>query len=720
MRKILGLFVLCLLIVQYSCTSPYNEIQNGISLNSDGYVITVTTKGDKAFRLGVRDAGDTKALESIFLGPSSTDNTKFSIIESNGNIGIETSYGKLLVNTESLNWWLTSNDKDLINAGVIIPGDTMQVFSFYSKGDAYGSGNLTTKELIKHEANTVMSNGTCDVPYLWNTSGFSVFGVTVSDDVPASWKSDNSGNYKWTFKGDAADMYLTISATAEDATKNLMSLTGKMQLPPKWTFGFMQSYWGWSSGEFIMEQAENFRNKKLPIDAFIYDFEWYTTKPDYAVKPKGEENFSDFDFNPALFSDPARQLKEIKDKNIKSIGIRKPRLGDKELLEMAHKKHWITEKSDYQNRDMDYRKPELREWYKEQNRSLVKAGLSDGWWLDEGEAYYSCYYWWTTSLLELNKEIKPNQRFFTLNRAFSPGAQRLGFITWNGDIHSQWKNLLETPADLLNWSLSGMFLGTCDIGGFGGDKEQPDVETVVRWYQAGVFFPIMRAHSNIFCTPRFPWLWDEEKIGKALNLRYQLLPYIYSLAHKAYAENVPMMRPLMMEYPNDEKVKGMTDQWFFGDGLMAAPVMNPGDKRLIYLPKGTWYDFFTGDKIDGGKTLNLDVARDEIPVYVKAGTIIPMGPVIQYADEKTDKPLEVRVFSGADAEFTLYEDDGSSEDYQNGAVRKTIFKWDDKSKTFSWNVSGSYSGGNIFKEINVVLGDNSKLLKIGKSGEIKL
>ena len=280
---------------------------------------------------------------------------------------------------------------------------------------------------------------------------------------------------------------------------------------------FLQSQWGWQDRNYIENTLHKFREKKLPVDAFIYDFEWYTPFPDYAVGNKGVANFPDFSFNPKLFPDPEKQIKDYQEEGVKFIGIRKARLGDSLRLAMAHNNNWITF-SEYNNRDMDFRNPELREWYIQQSTPLLKTGI-DAWWNDEGESYYSCYYWWNKAEYDMLAEVRPGARHFSINRSFSPGNQRLGYCTWNGDIKSGWKNLQETPADLLNWSLSGMFYGSCDIGGFGSGD--PDKEIMVRWFQAAVFFPIMRAHSNIFVTPHFPWLWDEATIRKALNLRYR-------------------------------------------------------------------------------------------------------------------------------------------------------------------------------------------------------
>jgi alpha-glucosidase len=205
---------------------------------------------------------------------------------------------------------------------------------------------------------------------------------------------------------------------------------------------------------------------------------------------------------------------------------------------------------------------------------------------------------------------------------------------------------------------------------------------------------------------------------KALNLRYQLLPYIYSLGHEAYTTGAPIMRPLVMEFPADTTVANLTDEWLVGKGLLAAPVLDSGGKRKIYFPGGIWYDYYNGDVIEGPKTISVDKALDEIPVYVRAGTILPVGPVVQYSEQTSDAPLEIHGYPGKNGSFKLVEDDGVSYNYTQGNTRTTAYYWDDATKTLSWKVSGSYSGKNVYKNIKVVLGKEEKGALIGKKGSV--
>jgi alpha-glucosidase len=227
--------------------------------------------------------------------------------------------------------------------------------------------------------------------------------------------------------------------------------------------------------------------------------------------------------------------------------------------------------------------------------------------------------------------------------------------------------------------------------------------------QMGVFLPVMRTHSNSDITPHFPWLYGadaENAIRKALELRYRLIPYYYSLAHEAWSTGAPLMRPLVMEFPDDPKVADLADQWLMGRGLMAAPVLAERGERKVYFPD----DMFTFEgtqTFKRGEEIDVTARLDEIPVYVRAGTIVPLGPIIQDTDQLPGGPLEVQVYPGRDASFTLVEDDGVSYDYQRGIVRKTNFKWNDAMRTLSWKQEGDYHGKEVFTAMRVVVFDTT-------------
>lgn len=713
------LFTLALFLnIIPAAQAQITKVPNGILVKAGEHQVGLLVANNAAFCLSLNDSVAPSKIKSTFIDESSSKNAAYTIVSAKPLYGIKTSFGKLIINTASGVWSLyDASGKVLIRDGAISFTDTSVQITHTAGGRLYGSGNRTSKDLEKNQSGSTVWNGAAGIPYFWNSTGYSEFGVSANDDMPGNWeRASNKTALTWKFTGKAANLYLWFAKTIYDGSKGYVKLTGKPKLPPRWAFGYQQSQWGWADSIYIADVLSKFRKHKLPVDAFIFDFEWYTTLPDYAVKKEGKEGFTDFDFNPKLFPSPAKQIAELKSQGVKFIGIRKPRLGNAAALDTARKNGWlISPKTD--NRDLNFSNPGLRKWYADKNKPLIKAG-ADAWWDDEGESYYTCYYWWNKAQFDLLASARPNYRHFTLNRAFSPGTQRFGYSAWSGDIPSTWPSLADVPKDLLNFSLAGIYYGSCDIGGFQGT---PNKEMLVRWFQAGVFLPIMRSHSNIGTTARFPFLWGDDgeaAMRKALNLRYQLLPYIYSLGHEAYNTGAPIMRPLVMEFPADSTVANMEDEWLMGKGLLAAPLLNEGGKRTVYLPNDTWYDYYAGEVINGPKRITVNKALDEIPVYVRAGTILPVGPVTQYSEQVSTTPLEIHIYPGKNGSFNMVEDDGTSYNYTKGDTRTTVYSWNDKANTLTWNVSGPYNGKNVYKTIKVVLGKEGKIVTIGKKGSV--
>ncbi|MHB8206064.1 glycoside hydrolase family 31 protein [Mucilaginibacter sp.] len=691
---------------------------NGILVKAGGRQVGLFAAKNAAFCLSLNDSIAPSTIKSVFIDQSNKAVTPYTVISASPSYGIKTAYGKLMINTDTKVWMLyDAAGRVLIRDGSYSTTDSSIAITQKAEGLLYGSGNKSSKKLEKNQSASSAGNGVADIPYFWNSEGYSAFGVSANDNKPATWtRGNDKATLTWKFAGKTANLYLWPAKTMYDGTSGYVKLTGRPKLPPRWAFGYLQSQWGWADSAYIANVETKFRTHKLPVDAFIFDFEWYTVTPDYSVKKEGKAGFTDFTFNPKLFPHPAKQLAELKSQGIKFIGIRKPRLGNNLLLDSVRKNGWLMHPNT-DSRDLNFSNADLRKWFEEKTRPMLNKGV-DAWWDDEGESYYTCYYWWNTAQRDLLASARPNYRHFTINRAFSPGDQQFGYSTWSGDIASTWPSLADVPKDLLNFSLAGIAYGACDIGGFQGT---PTKEMLVRWFQAGVFLPIMRSHSNIGTTARFPFLWGDDgeaAMRKALNLRYQLLPYIYSLGHEAYNTGAPIMRPLVMEFPADTTVANMTDEWLVGKGLLAAPVLNAGGKRSVYLPNDTWYDYHTGEVIIGPKTITVDKALDEIPVYVRAGTILPVGPVIQYSEQTSATPLEIHIYPGKNGSFKMVEDDGVSYNYTKGNTRTTAYYWNDKTKTLTWEVSGPYSGKNVYKTIKVVLGKKEKSATISQKGSL--
>ena len=276
-----------------------------------------------------------------------------------------------------------------------------------------------------------------------------------------------------------------------------------------------------------------------------------------------------------------------------------------------------------------------------------------------------------------------DQRVFILTRSAAPGMQRYAAAAWSGDIFSTWPTLKRQIPAGLNYSLSGLPYWTTDIGGFvSGNPDDPAYrELFIRWFQYGSFCPIFRTHGTRDNGQNELWSYGEQVqaiLTKYDVLRYRLLPYIYSTAWRVTQEGYTMMRPLVMDYRSDPIAREIGDQFLFGPSLLISPVTDPGvDSRRLYLPAGTWYDFWTGVPEKGGRFHTAAAPLETIPVYTPAGSIVPLGPPVQYAAEKPSDPIELHVYQGADGDFTLYEDDGTTYAYQKGEHATIPLHWND-------------------------------------------
>ena len=694
--------------------------QHGLLIKFDQAQVELAAATPDALRLSVAYDGKPRFIPSSFLADTNAAGSiAWQMVKKHEMVGIRTKTGELLISPRTGEWTLLNaagkvliprheigglnqnTSSPITNVNIMVGWDRHKPISVYAGGNGVDT-------LQQTKTTTRVSNGRAVVPYYWSAAGYAVLAVTANDNRPARWQGATNGEYvTWTFPGREAELFLMPAASLKDAAEAEARLTGFAPVPPRWTFGYLQSRWGWKDRAYIEDTLKQFRDLKIPVDAFIYDFEWYTTNPDYKLPPEGVAGFEDFGWNTNLFSNPVEQIQAYKNQGVRFVGIRKPRSGNLDTLAMIRAKGWnlqVENDEKYHFRDVNFANPDFREWYIGQSAGLLRDGI-DGWWNDEGESAYTTYYYWNLAEAEALARYRPGQRLWTINRAYSPGVQRLGAAAWTGDIRSSWKVLADTPTSLLNWSLAGMPYGACDIGGFFGE---PSPEMLSRWMEAGVFFPVMRAHSEINMTPRFPWLFGPEAldaIRKAIDLRYRLIPFYYSLAHETFQTGIPLMRPLLMEFPDDPQTANLSDQWMMGGSLMAAPVLQTGAERSVYLPVGDWYAFGSNLPLRGNRTIKVTARLDEIPLFVRAGSILPLGPVIQHTSQLPGGPLELQIYPGQDATFTLYEDDGETVDYLKGQVRCTTFTWQDKTGRFSWKSEGPYTGKDVFQNLHAVLFD---------------
>ena len=341
------------------------------------------------------------------------------------------------------------------------------------------------------------------------------------------------------------------------------------------------------------------------------------------------------------------------------------------------------------------------------------------------------------AVYEGQRETSANKRVCILTRSAFSGQQRYGVINWSGDIGGDWDTYKRQIVAGLNYTITGLPYWTTDIGGFfrPGRSQYTDEkyhELFIRWFAWGAFNPILRVHGYMSETE--PWKYGqavEDNMRKIMNLRYQLLPYIYSEAWQVTQSGSTMMRGLVMDFNGDTDAVKQPYEYMFGKAFLVAPVTEAGaTQRDVYLPKSTdWYDYWTGKCIKGGLTVKADAPLDQIPLFIKAGSIVPMGPVVQYSAESSNQELEICIYEGANGEFTLYEDEGDNYNYEKGQFSTIQFTWNDARKTLTIaDRKGTFKGMHDERKFIVVLGKeldtNKKLSKVveykGKSISIKL
>mmetsp|Transcript_126746 Transcript_126746/g.405846 ORF Transcript_126746/g.405846 Transcript_126746/m.405846 type:complete len:773 (+) Transcript_126746:92-2410(+) len=724
------------LVLSWAASAPRaasTEVREVMVDLHGGGKIGLSTRGPSAFRVrfelddGVgRPAGLAHGpIETPMVGPDEAD-APFQDWNSDGT-GIVSGFGSIKVTQDGK---LQLNDpmgQPITLSNPVTP--KMKNLAFSSKqGQLYGRGASPEDaySLTKNSAQPLVCNKATYVPYYYSTDGYAALGVTDTtwaQQLPIKYSS-NGTEVVWNWDGaNSFELYLMPAKSLELGTEAYYSLIGAPLVPPKYTFGFMASRWGWEDRQYMEDIMNKFRADKYPIDAIILDFEWFTNESDYSFQPPGKPNYQDFGFNWKTFSQPKEQLAAYKRNNFRVGGIRKPRLGDTELLALAKNNGWILGNGEpaggyppdkagayAKERNLDFANPAVRNWYSQNLAHFVEDGM-DFWWNDEGETNVWTFHWWNVAQVQALRSKDKLKRFYSLNRAFTPGMARLGATAWTGDVDPTWEELDRTPGMMLNWVLAGAPHVGCDIGGFTGDTQ---ANLLTRWMQVGVFMPTMRVHSTFTATPHFPWLWGEAAataMRHALELRYRLVPYHYSLAHALFSKKKMWIKPLVVEFPLDTDATHLSRQWM--DGLiLVAPVTKKNSRKSVYLPEGLWYPLAAspitrgnGRPIQGPTNIDEKASLDEVPAYVRAGTVLPLAPVVQSTEELPGGPLEVQIYSGADGSFDFVEDDGETILYKAGFRRTIKFVWHEADQRLAWSLSGYVlaPGANAFTKLFVTL-----------------
>ena len=519
--------------------------------------------------------------------------------------------------------------------------------------------------------------GTIPVPFLIGTDGWALFIQSPWGELDLRQGKGRFLPRPETLGKEPLQVFIMQLREPADALVEFTRLTGKAVMPPRWVLGYMQSHRTLADSVEPVQIAKTFRDKQLPCDAVIYLGTGYC--------PAGwNKGHGTFEFNPKTFAHPEESVQKLHELNLKLVlHINQ---APRNLFGAS-----VKEQSEARNHIHNY-------WARHQE--LMKLGV-DGWWPDDGDelpiearlARHRCYF-------EGPLEDRPHERPWSLHRNGYAGAQRYGGWIWSGDVQSRWATLAAHVPVGINHSLSlTPFWGT-DIGGFVPTREFTG-ELYARWFQFAAFTPLFRSHGRTWKL-RLPWGWNTGEFGpieaqsgpaatelhnaaiepicrKYLELRYQLLSYNYSLFREACDRGLPPMRALWLHYPDDPEAVKLGDEYLWGRDLLVAPVTEKGAvERKLYLPQGDWYDFWTNERRPGKRAITQSVDLATLPLYVRAGAIVPLEPVRQYVDQKVEEPAIVRIYTGQDGQFRWYEDDGHTLDYQRGKFTWTRLSWNDR------------------------------------------
>jgi alpha-D-xyloside xylohydrolase len=504
---------------------------------------------------------------------------------------------------------------------------------------------------------------------------------------------------------DTIDYYFLYGPDFDKIIAAYRELTGAAPMFGKWAYGFWQSKNKYQSQQEILDVAHKYRALHIPVDNIVQDWFWWTTK-------------GEFIFN-KNYPDAKGMIGDLHRNNFHLMISVWPYFdpGTATYADMDKRGYFIdrTRAPAYHPAGMavyDATNPEARAYYWNlMDKALLQIG-ADAWWLDttepetegreenlmlnnklaigSGARYANIFPLMTTAAVyDGQRKSSDRKRVFILSRSAFAGAQRNAVTAWSGDILSDFETYKRQIPAGLNFSLSGIPYWTTDIGGFfiGNPNDPAYRELFVRWFQYGTFCPVFRVHGTRTTNQNELWSYGPEAqsiLTKFDRLRYELMPYIYSVAWMTTNASYTPMRPLVMDFRADVRAQNIGDQFLFGPAILVNPVTEPGaTTRHLYLPKTKWYDFWSGHAADGGRSIDAPATLDRLPLYVRAGSIVPMGPDVEYAAEKPADPIELRVYAGAGGDFTLYEDENDNYDYEKGVYATIPMHWDDAARSLT-------------------------------------
>jgi alpha-D-xyloside xylohydrolase len=579
-------------------------------------------------------------------------------------------------------------------------------------------------------------NSNISIPFLVSSNGYGIF-----------WNNDSRSRFNNRFANylyissevaDTIDYYFFYGPDFDKIIASYRELTGQAPMFGKWAYGFWQCKNRYKSQDEILNVAKKYRELHIPVDNIVQDWFWWNRK--------GEHVFN------KNYPDPKEMVDQLHGENFHlMISVWPFFEPGSAVYDDMDKRGWFVDKFKYAKPPYhtsgmavyDATNPEARKYYWQQmDKALFKIGL-DAWWLDttepetegqeenillghklaagSGDRYVNVYPLMTTgAVYDGQRSASDKKRAFILSRSAFAGDQRYAVTAWSGDINSDFLSFKRQIPAGLNFALSGIPYWTTDIGGFvSGDPDDPAYrELFVRWFQYGTFNPILRVHGTRKTDQNELWSYGPEAQKILVNfdrLRYRLLPYIYSLAWKTTSESYTPMRPLVMDFRSDVRAQNVGDQFMFGPAFLVNPVSEPAaTTRHLYLPQSKWYDFWTGSVVAGGRAIDAAAPLERLPLYVRAGSILPLGPDEEWSTEKPADPIELRIYRGTDADFTLYEDENDNYDYEKGIYATIPFHWDEARHTLTiGDRKGQFSGMLENRTFHIVFVGESHGVNVG-------
>ena len=639
---------------------------------------------------------------------------------------IKTKSFKIKINENTLEVAIYDLDNNLLNKDIKIDINNIKIEKemlwekgFYGLGEKYGFLNKKKEETsnwnndvlgVTSLHNSLLKEYHTAIPFYIGLDTEKAYGIYFDNSFRTSFDFGRKDENIVTFKSEGGnlDYYFIYDKKVSEIVKGYSLLTGTMPLPRKDFLGYQQCRWGYEDTDKLMGVATRMREENIPCDVLYLDIDYMK---DYKVFTVDSDKFNDFKGTVNKIKELGYKLVVIIDPGVKvEDGYEVYDEGKKEdyFVKDSNGENYIGEVWPGEAVFPDFMQEKVRKWWGNLHKGLVDNGVKGIWndmnepadfttesktipeecvhLTDEGKQKSHSEIHNMYGMLEAVgtyeglRELLPNERPFVLTRAAFAGTQRYSAL-WTGDNSSIWEHMEMSMPMFMNLGLSGYSFVGADVGGFAKDSEG---ELLTRWTQLGAFTPLFRNHSANDTINQEPWCFGDETkeiTKKYIELRYKFITYLYNLMKNSMATGEPVMRPLLYHYQNDEKTYDIYDQFLYGENIMICPIVRPGaSARMVYLPEGEWYDYWTDEKINGGQNIIKEAPLDVLPIYIKAGTILPQDEVMNYVGER-EGILNIHCYAGKSSEYTIYLDDGISFDYENGKYAEVqINMQEDKDK----------------------------------------